>query len=173
MCVEMEDITPVECGEAGGGVKTMYIAYKKDILTFPEFDAAPADNIMTANIVMKSGKFFHRWEFDEDTCVLKFPSVGKKGSLSVEARLECDFSSMTPAKSRLLDKSLNGKAVIIAIDTRGNKHLIGDPLGRCAQREPSESSTGTVLADSNLDKVIYSCGVGTRKFYAGVIPLAP
>ncbi len=173
MCVEIEDIDAVECGVIGGGVKTLYVAYAKDILTYPSFDASPTENVMTANIVMKLGKFFKKWEFDEDTCKIGFPSVGKKGSLAVEAKLECDFSGMNPAKARMLDGSLNGRLVLVAIDTIGNRHLIGEPDGRAARREPSESTTGTVLADSNMDKVIISCGVGTRKFYAGVIPIAP
>ena len=174
MCVELENITAEECGEAGGGVTYLYLLYAKDIETFPAFDAAPADNVMTTNIIPKTGKYAKRWEFDEDTCKIDFPSVGTQGALSLEAIIELDLSKMTPAKSRLLDSSLNGKFILFVKDgTNSLPYLIGDPNGRTARRQPSTSSSGTALADKNHDKVIFKCSIGKRKYYGGTIPLAP
>jgi hypothetical protein len=100
MCVDLIEIESEECGEAGGGVVTLYLLYAKDIETFPAFGTSPNDNVMSSNIVMKAGKFARRWVFEEDTCKIDFNVVGTQGSLSLEAVVEFDLAKMTPVKSR-------------------------------------------------------------------------
>lgn len=173
MCVDLVDIDAEECGTSPGGVVKLELGYAKDIDAFPAPQAAPNDNVVSANITMKAGKYFRRWTFDEDTCKIDYNIVGSTGSLSVEAILEMDLSKMTPSKSRQLDQSLNGRFILIATDANGIKHLIGDPNGRTARRQPATSTTGLVNTDKNLDKLIFRCAVGTRKFYTGVVPLEP
>lgn len=171
MCVELEDIGELgDCEVNPGGGVELYVAYRKDILTFPAVGVAPNDNVLATAIVMKTGEKFTRWTFDEDTCKLDYNIIGTPGSLSVQAVLDMDFSKMTPAKARQLDGSLNGKMILLVKDGNGHVHVIGN-MGRAARRTPATSSTGTTAEEKNTDKVQFTCNVGKRIFYTAAIPL--
>lgn len=57
---------PKFCGARAGGIVALYIIAVDDIQTLTLPSGGTGKNIIVADIVPKSGKFFVKWEFDEN-----------------------------------------------------------------------------------------------------------
>lgn len=114
MCLDIADVSQDCTPVSGGLVDSIYLSYKKDVNNIPA-RSAPTGPI-TADITMKDGKFFRKFEFLPDTASWDQDTPGDAGYRKPKAVVVCGFKGTKASVVSMLNGLINGQFVLIFID---------------------------------------------------------
>lgn len=170
-----ENIFAGNCGVLGGLKVKAYYAFTNDISFFPQpiapttFEQAAT---VTADFVMKPGKYFRRLTGDLEMPMLSGESAGGVNNLSAANKYKFAQAGTSAQLVGLVNAIKNRSIVLIVEDLAGNKRIIGSE-GLPAKLESFSENTGAKVADAKvLEFTVYAPG-DLALFYTGVVPLPP
>lgn len=174
MCLEIADVSQ-DCAPVSGGlVDALYLSYKKDVASVPARSSATGP--ITANITMKDGKFFRKFEFVEDTASWNQETPGDLGFRKIKATVTCMFKGTKAQVMSLLTGLVNGSFVLIFKDGQDPENpqqwVLGDTTKGASFTYKSE--TGAKGEDKAMVTLTFELTNSKGAVpYTGTIPTEP
>jgi len=178
MDLEQIDKTLANGSNMGGIAQYIFIAYHKDVLTWPTEPTAPAtlaaNGALTGSVIMKTGKRFFDMYLTDDTGEFKIESVGEVDGKSYVMHLSIFHPGLQAKILGFVNATNNENLAIIVEDNEGQKFLMGSPLRPAIfNGSPDTNGTGKTTADRRgmSFEWIFKCKKVYQ--YTGTVPLTP
>lgn len=168
------------CAPNAGGVKTLWLANRKDIAS-AGFTLASGEY---SAVTMESAKVFFKFEFDEDTAEFRPAGTFENNTILVNTEIEFAMSTLSTLMfariQELLEVSACGMVGIVE-DSNGVKFVVGysenfptniDTQGRPLKSRTAEGTSGKALGDSNMATVILGSNNNSMPLvFTGTVPV--
>ncbi|MCX6231121.1 MAG: hypothetical protein NTZ33_06215 [Bacteroidetes bacterium] len=162
----------------GGIAQYIYLAFHKDIKTWPTEPLAPTTiedlGELTGDVVMNTGKRFFEMYLTDDTGDFKIEAVGETDGKSFVMHLTIFHPGLQKKILGFMNATKNENLAIIVVDNEGQQFLMGSPL-RPAIFNGSPDANGTGKETSARRGMSFEFIFKCKNVYAypGSIPLTP
>jgi hypothetical protein len=122
MAIVLTDIKQ-KTGPIPGGAVNLYLVLADDVQDIPA--AAVLTGSIDADIVLKAGKTWSKFEFAPGKCKLSNPTVGEAGSKSFQTTLDCTIGGDDPKTLKLFNDMINGRYIAVVDMASMRKKVAG------------------------------------------------